>query len=441
MITMRELVLLSNALSGYEVAQAYYDNTNPETFSSPRLQQMLGPAADRYRLNYAATPVDVLTERSVINSVWAETPAAQSIIDDFWEANQLGIEAKDLHGLTYRFGDAYLIAWPDPETHELTAYRHDPRSVRVFYDPERPRVKTAAIHVWFDDSDFLHLTLYTPTAAETYVSEDQRGTYDPEHISLSLVSTVPNSVPGVIPVFHFRNGTPYGRPEHLDAYGPQDAINKMMITLMSTIDFAGFPQRYALTESGFDAGPAYDFDEDAAAPDFESSPGSTWLLSGANLKVGEFTPADTRNFLRPIESIVKQMSVVTDTPLHYFDMSGEPPSGSALRAADHPLNKKVADRHTRLSVTWREFHNYILAFHGIKAKNSVLWEPPGIVDDIEFWQTQQVKALLGVPPEELLREGGYVSAEIETFDLPELIASQPNPGGSTSPVDEESENP
>lgn len=438
---MRELLLLSNALAEYELAQSYYDNDSPETFASPRLQQMLGGLSQKFRLNYAATPVDVLTERSVINGVWCETQAAQKIIDDLWETEQLGIEAKDLHGLTYRFGDGYLIAWPDPVTRELTVYRHDPRSVRVFYDPERPRVKLAAIHIWFDDEDFLHITRYTPQAAQTFRSADKRYTYDPENIQLTAISTVPNPVPGVIPVFHFRNGTPYGRPEHLDAYGPQDAINKMMITMMSSIDFAGFPQRYALTESGLDSGPAHDFEDDTPAPDFESSPGSTWLLSGANLKVGEFTPADSRNFLRPLESIVKQMSVVTDTPLHYFDMSGEPPSGAALRAADFPLKKKVADRHTRLSVTWREFHNYVLAFHGIRAKTSVLWEPPGVVDDIEFWQTQQLKSLLGVPFEELLREGGYVSAEIETFDLPSLVQSAPSPGGPESLVDEESNNP
>lgn len=438
---MRELILLSNALQEYERAQMYYENLTPEAFASPKLQQMLGGSSLKYRLNFAATPVDVLTERSVVASVWAENAKAQKIIDDLWETQQLGIEAKDLHGLTYRFGDAYLIAWPDPVTKELTVYRHDPRSVRVFYDPERPREKTSAIHIWFDDEDYLHITVYDPFQAQTFRTRDKRGTYDPEHIDLVPVSTVSNPVPGQIPVFHFRNGTPYGRPEHLDAYGPQDAINKMMVTLMSSIDFAGAPQRYALTESGLDTGPAYDFGEDNPTPDFESSPGSVWLLSGANLSVGEFTAADSRNFLRPIESVVRQMGTVTDTPLHYFDMSGEPPSGAALRAADFPLQKKVSDRHTRLSVTWREFHNYVLAFHGVTAKSSVLWEPPGLVDDIEFWQTQQIKSLMGVPYEDLLREGGYVTAEIDTFDLPTLVQSVPSPGGETSLVDGKSEKP
>src|SRR3546814_17791675 len=55
---------------------------------------------------------------------------------------------------------------------------------------------------------------------------------------------------GEIPFFHFRTARPYGRPEHKKAYGPQDALTKLVTTMMSTSAFAAFPQTWALPETG-----------------------------------------------------------------------------------------------------------------------------------------------------------------------------------------------
>jgi Phage portal protein, SPP1 Gp6-like len=413
---MEELKELVAAQPAYIQAESYYYNTVAELFASTKLRSLLQTTADRFRLNYAATPIDVLTERTVINGITCTTPAAQAVIDDLWETNRLGITAKDLHRSVYTYGDSYLLAWTD-DNGELSVFRHDPRSVRVFYDIENPNKKTSAIHTWVGDDEHLYVALYDLDKATIYKSTTTADALDPNSAEFTAQSSTPNPVPGTIPVFHFRNADQYGRPEHADAYGPQDMINKLTVTMMASIDHAGFPQRYILTDSGLDSGATADFSDDDEAPTYDSSPGTNWLLTGSNLKVGQFAVAESTNFLKPIESLVRQMSVVTDTPMHYFDLSGEPPSGAALRAADFPLNKKANDRQMRLGVAWREFFEFVLEFNNSPADVMILWAPPGIVDDKEFWETQLLKKQLGVPIEELLREGGYTDALIEEFDV------------------------
>jgi len=40
-----------------------------------------------------------------------------------------------------------------------------------------------------------------------------------------------------LPVFHFRNDPPYGQPEHKGFYGPQDAIDKLIISHVAGVDY------------------------------------------------------------------------------------------------------------------------------------------------------------------------------------------------------------
>lgn len=77
---------------------------------------------------------------------------------------------------------------------------------------------------------------------------------------------------GAVPVFHFRTREPYGRPEHRGTFGPQNAITKLSATLMATVDYQAFPQRYALMQArGADDLFAPDPDDETAAPDSEAS--------------------------------------------------------------------------------------------------------------------------------------------------------------------------
>lgn len=464
----------------YATARDYFTGEISEVFSSQRLRELIGPTGYRYRVNFARTPVDVMLERTTMNAITCSDATALSLLNTVWDTNDLGLEAKDLHRQTYEFGDAYVIAWPNEEMPGgIEAYAHDPSCVRVFYDPQQPRVKSHAIHTWTERGSgpegnglseglWQRVALYYPTHVEQWVTRDRIDSGGILGSASMLIGTetdyVPyivdgsgedgvmeNPVPGIVPVFHFRNARPYGRPEHADAYGPQDMINKLNITMMTSVDFAGFPQRYVLTDSalnpdaeGDNFGPPPDdtLSTDAGLPgiDDDSSlkagPGETWFLSGARLSVGQFQVSETQNFLNATESLIKQMASVTDIPGYYFDRSGQMPSGESFRRAEAPLNKKLDDRLAMLGVTWHEFFDYCLAVNGLPMSDAhITWQAPEVYSDLESWDTAIAQQKAGVSQEQTLRERGYSEEQIADFvRASALIADAAPPAPAVPPA-------
>jgi hypothetical protein len=441
------LAELSRTAEAYAEAQAFYEGTAPEVMTSRRLRELLGNTGQQFRINYARTPVDVLVERTMIQGIMCKDAGQRTQCETVWSDNELGLEAKDLHRRAYEFGDAYLIAWPDEEMPGgVSAFTHDPTSVRVFYDPEQPRRKSWAVHNFmvlgnYDDNGlgpgyWQRVNLYYPDRVEQYVSQyattDVYGhsfgtgaaTVFVEYETEGEPFPIANPVPGVIPVFHFRTARPYGRPEHADAFGPQNGINKILASMMAAIDYQIGPQRYALTDSALDdANPQPDpFGEEPVIDpesglnmdsDMESGPGTTWLLSGKNVRVGQFDPADMQNFLLPKNDLVKSMAAVTDLPIDRYEPGGDAPSGESRRMAEIPLNKKTSDRFAQFGVTWREFFLYCLAVNsgGTRPDSDVqvAWAPPETYSDKASWETAEIQLRAGVPYEQVLLERGYSS--------------------------------
>lgn len=455
----------------YDEDAQYYDGTTPEVITSHRLRQLFESATlDAFRVNYARTPVDVLLERTQIQGINCSDPAASAVLDQVWDDNQLGLEAKDVHRMAYEFGDAYVIGWPDEELASgVSAYAHDPRNVRIFYDPQRPRTKSHAIHRWMEQGDpanglseglWLRVNLYYPDFVEQWVSERRidplidgsTTAIIPEIVPYAAEPYIESPTPGIIPVFHFRTQRPYGRSELEDAKGPQNMLTKLCTTMMVSVDYAGYPQRYVTTDSALSApsGDAFShmgpLPDDPDLPDeglsddsaMEAGPGSTWLLSGASVKVGQFTAAETMNFLNAIHSLIKQMSAVTDIPLHYFDRTGDMPSGESFRRAETPLTNKVEDRESLFGVTWHEFFDYCLAVNRLPPSDAQpMWAPPTVWIDLESWQTAILELQAGVPLDQVLRERGFTEDQIAL-----IMAANPAPPpvrgpqfGDTPPAD------
>lgn len=439
-VAVTSLAVMSSEEDNYTRAEEYYRGTTREFFSSSRLQALLAGTGERFRVNFAATPVDVRLERTIIESF--SHPTSANFLQQVWQDNSMAFEALSVHRNAYSLGDAYVIAWPDETVPSgVSMYGHDPRTVRVFYDPARPRDKSHAVQVWVDASGNGRLNLYERSGVSRYISispiqsspfdtEVAWTEYSPEEGGSFFLS---NPVEGILPVFHFRTDRPYGLPVNLDAYGPQDMINKILITMMASVDYAGFPQRYVLTDSALDAGgPEADFGplptDSLTTPDeyigsmdrgskFESGPGATWLLGGSRLSVGQFSAADSDNFLKPLTSVVQMLAAVTDTPMHYFSMTGDAPSGESYRAANAPLDRAVDRLQASLGATWAELMDYVLLMRGDGPGAQVLWRPSEQVNDEDFWSAQSTKIGLGMPVAEAFAEGGYTRDLLASWGL------------------------
>lgn len=422
----------------YEQAEQYYEGNVDEVFASRRMRNALAASGDDFRTNYCKTVVEAVGERLEIASVVPADDRGTEIIGSLWELNNLALEAGDIHRNALKYGDAYAIVWPDEDGTQI--FYNSPRGTAVLYDPENPRRKLAAAKVWLVEDDgrkYHRLNLYLPDRVERYVATGEQAPTDPNKWD---VYEAPVENPwGQVPVFHFRTHRPYGRPEHYDAYGAQDAVNKLVVTQMAVVDYQGAPQRYALA-GNHQTNEITDFDEDNLDREnmgaLQNGPGELWYLKGVD-EVGQFEAADPKNFLDPMQAFIRAIATATSTPMHYFEKAQYIPSGEALRVAESPLNKKIRDRQQSFGATWRDVFRFALLIEGIKTDVEVKWERHESTDEGTEWELASKKLRAGVPLRQVLLEKGYDSELVDKWiaegakPLIPGIAPEAMPGGES----------
>jgi hypothetical protein len=397
------------------------------------------------------------------------------VIEDLWEYNELGEELPHLHRNIGKYGDYYMLVWPvvgdedrddtkafdikksaaalsaraeaneeqadaveeiDPKGKTIVAVDmicHDPLTTRAFYDTENPRKMSYVIRSWEEgekDNLIVRANLYYSDRIERWVHKGRppkrrnaKSKWIP-YTEDGSSAVLPNPF-DQIPFFHYRTDRTYGKPDHLYAYGPQLAINKLVTSHLATVDYQSFPQRYALTDPQADNGSIQGVDSDPFAPDddndpeddnfsqLESDPSVVWKLEGIKT-VGEFKPADAKAYLDPFDRYVKAMSQVTGIPLHFFDKQGErPPSGENIRQVNEQMNSKVETRQLGVGATHRNAFTFALNLLGHEVERvKVTWRPIEVVTDLTGWQAINEKQLAGVPAEVTLIEAGYLPEEV-----------------------------
>jgi len=310
------------------------------------------------------------------------------------------------------YGDCYAIVWPDSNGTLAIDY-NSPLTTAVVYDQENPRIKSFAAKMWqiteADGRKTIKLNLYYPDRIEKYAGMGEIENLTAGNGSQFVLIETVNNPWNEVPVFHFRTYKQYGKPEHADAFGPQDAINKLIATHMLTVDYQGAPQRYALSNGGVSA-ELDDFADDANAREnlgaLKNGPGELWYLQGVT-QVGQFQPADPDTFTKPVLEFVNAMAAITSTPTHYFVKGSYIPSGQALRVAEAPLFKKVLNRQLAFGSTWRDLFKFMFRVEGVVAEVEIKWTNPESIDSLENWDIAVRKRSVGMPVEQILLELGY----------------------------------
>lgn len=434
----------------YERARQYHEGERTEQFASTVLARLLKGSANRFRMNYARVPVVALCNRIKISSFGVATsPEATAYLADQWDRNALENLYREVHTIAASSGSAYLMAWPDEEDESESDVRvdvsmSDPTMTRAFYSPDNPRKMLFVSRSWIHDGETksVRVNLYYADRIEKYLSKpgakgdnanDFLPWYDLYEDSIDetggVVSEpvwpIPNPY-GRIPVFHFRVGAGYGRPVNRDAWEPQDAINKLTSTMMSTVDYQGAPQRYALEhpdkapeDADLDSWEGDEDDKDSGVAgrgneSLKAGPGGMWFLNAQS--VGQFSPADSKAFLEPMGQYIKAISTTTETPMHAFHGMGDAPSGESLRAANAPLNDNAVNTEGWFEPTWLDFFRFLLEVGGYAdSKPTMLWANPERADDQEFWDSVKTKIEAGVPLRKALQDAGYTEEQIQAW--------------------------
>lgn len=445
--------LLEEKRDDYDEADRYSRGKVDEVFASDVVKMALRETGERYRFNLAQTPITVLSDSIELTAVQAvNDDAANERIAEIWDGNDLDVTYPMLFRRALTFGDGYLMVWPivpdeddevaRPETDELAdvdlvtagvefTYQ-DPRNCVVIYDEENERRKAFAVKRWpirlSSGGKGWRADVYYPDVIERWVSVDGQKLTEADgwrpYLGEGETSEEWELVNpfGEIPFFHYRTDIPYGVPVHEGAYGPQDAITKMLITQITTTDSHGFPQRYGLLDASAvldskNDEPNWEDDADAegtqetlagvADSGQRSGPGTMQEFEGFT-EVGQFATADPQVFLDPVELYVRLMAQITNTPLHYFDPSGDMPSGESLKTAEAPKVRKVQWLETLFRGPILETWTFALRLVGVDVQElEVRWAPVESATGAEDWAVVQAKQAAGVPQYQTLVEAGY----------------------------------
>lgn len=461
---------LLKAMPGYEKGYSYYYGNEGEKYLSPMLKRMLTGSENDFQVNLASRVVDAVIDRLEISALnvtsddgkathslnisnsESNTTVAGSGSDisralniRAWEDNELDQEAPEVHLKAGYLGDSYLFVWGNPNDEEaVDIFLNSPTVCRVFYDEENPRIKRFAIKRWATKEGKIRVNLYYPDYVIKFVTASTRTTPEGPKKEFKWASRgekasefvrfvdddtdehgVMENPYGRVPFYHFRTKRPYGVPLHRNAYGPQDAITKLVRSQMTVTDFAAFPQRWALGETGVGTDGDEDWlsDEDTAPSDlqsdFVSGPGRVWKLTGTR-QVGQFQEANVDQILKPLDKFIELMAASTGTPMTYLNkISGTastPLSGAAQREIEASHLKRVDNIKRSFAATWRDALSDaldILGYHD--ATVTIDWETTYFRDEEETWQAAILQHQAGVPKRQVLLEQGYTAAQVDDW--------------------------
>jgi hypothetical protein len=421
------LVELDDAADGYRLAMAYYRGEVGEQFASARVARETGGSTDMYPVNAAAGPVNAVTDRLTIQAVTAlhddgsPYPEADAVLQrEVWELNGLGKQIPRLIRNTGIYGDSYLYLWPttDDAQHPVRVAYNCPLSTRVIYDPEDDSQPLRAVKRWRGTNGADNANLITAGEVIRYVRDTDRKKPEAWRDPEAWIETAREEHDlGRLPVEHFATDLPYGRPEHKDAYGPQNAVSKLSPTMVDSAESAGYPSRYTITapdaslrgdradELDFADDDEQDLTTDNRPSKLKVGPGEIAQLEGVTA-AGQWAAATSGTFIDAGNWFLRVMAQTTTTPLHMLDPGGSVPSGESRRIADAPLEVKVKLRRGMYGVGLESVLSAALRVLGYEAVVRVKWAPSPVADDTLTWQVATAKIAAGVPAEVALVETG-----------------------------------
>jgi hypothetical protein len=445
----------------YVTAWQQYEGTAAEFFATDvRIAGELQRYSEHFRINVTRKVVRARLNRLKINSITVAdaTDVVEKLFkDEVYDANELDIELPAWLEKLAVYGDAYLLVWPaadanvteDGTADKVDIYVHSPLTMRAIYSSQQSRKIDFVVHAWQRRDGFLRVDLYYPRVAEgieRYVSikemDDLRGPNGEIAVAYEegMFQELPadgdgeNDDPGGhidnqyerLPIFHSRTSRPYGRPEHRDAYGPQNILNKIVASHLSAIDWYVWPWRYAISKGGTTGPDLNDWSKDnrqvpgsggtATTRREERTrqrPGTLNKLHNTDA-VGQFDAASSENFLGPIGAYIRILGEVTDTPMDGIDKTGAAESGVSRRARMDGLLSAVENLQLVAKGPLTDAAEFALTVLGEPDQDvNLAWKPAEKIEDVDGWTAVKAKEDAGVPVEVALAEAGYLPEEIE----------------------------
>jgi hypothetical protein len=416
-------------LDAYKRYEDYY-NGNQGTRLTERAKTYLQACGLEFAENFCEVVVDAFAQRKrVVGFESEDDTLTEWATKTLW--NELRMDAKQgtVHHVEALKGDAFLIAGIGvgrSGKRMPVLHYNPPEKVKVVYDEDDGDRIAYAVKAWTTSTTGVsnpggqpvrRMNIYFPDRIEKYftLASDNHNWArwlepDPDDKQATRWPTPwvkATGEPRGVPVFHFRHkarGDTYGRSRIHGTLPQQDAFNKSAIDLFQVLDSMGFDQRYVIT--GVELG------------QLKLVPGELWKLPEGS-QVGRLDAQDVDGLLKAMEAQLQRIGGRSKTPMTMLWLSGEPPTGEALKTAFAPLvgdveESNVPDGNTwedavaHCAELWNDFSEDGLSLNPEAfASLSCVWDSPEPRNDESEVTVAEGKQRLGVSKRTLVRELGY----------------------------------
>lgn len=398
----------------------YYKGEHDLKFATDKFRNTFGSLFNTFALNLCPAICDAMRDKLVITGFRVEADAGGDELPTeawkIWQANRMAVRAGEIHKEAMINGDGYAIVWVD-EQKQVTIYPNKAANVTAYYDEESPgKILWAAKH-WLTSEKKFRLNMYYPDRIVRLISSKKSEDGQlPEAKDFEAFDRDVANPYGVVPVFHFANNGSiggFGTSELHDAIPVQDALNKSVLDMLVTMEFASYRQRWA-------AGIEIEIDDEGKAkPPFTAGVEKLWITENAETKFGDFEVTDLEQFLKVKDGFRTDIATVTGTPLHYFMLTGAsfPQSGISIEKLESRFLGKVRDRMNAFGAVWENLMAFALTIEN-KGKDIRLfteWQDPAPLSQKEQLDNIAIKKDLGITERQALIEAGYGEGDIETM--------------------------
>jgi len=402
----------------YEKYERYYQGDQPLAFVSKKIRSIFGELFGDFCDNQCKQVVDIFSARVQLFGFSSENEDLTAYLEDIYKINKLDLNADRIHTEAIKEGDSYAIVWPN-EQGVATIYPQKTRNIAVRYEDNGDREEIVeACKSWLQEvngQSVRRVTRYMPDRIERYVTPEKKF---PDSTAVLRQYTDDGQPPvivnpyGVIPIFHFSNAADpddFAMSELKPVIPIQNALNKCCVDLLVAMEFNALPQRWATgLEVPIDG-------QNQSIEVYKAATDRLWMNSSPDAKFGEFPATDLQQFLAIQDNYRQEICRVTSTPAHLLFLSGQFPSGEALKTASEPLTTKVNAACEVWGETWENLMRFACLISGrpITEEITCVWKDTSPQSQKDQADVAIKKQSIGVSDEQLQREFGYSTEQIE----------------------------
>jgi hypothetical protein len=305
-------------------------------------------------VGYPRLYVDSIAERQELEGFRiADSSEADKELWDWWQANNLDVEATLGHTDALIYGRSYItIAMPDPALDlnvdpEIPLIRVEPPTSLFAVTDPRTREVTQAVRAVFNESqEVTAATLYLPEQTIQWVKEEGQW---------KVLSRVAHGLM-VVPIVPIPNRTSlsdlYGSSEITpELRSVTDAAARILMDMQGTAEIMAIPQRLIFGVKPEDLG----VDPVTGEKLFDAYMARIMAFEDSDAKAQQFSAAELRNFVDALDALDRKAAAYTGLPPQYLSTSSEnPASAEAIKSSESRLVKKTERKNKIFGGAWEQ---------------------------------------------------------------------------------------